>query len=152
MLATREVLAADEQRFVENLGHDQKEFAETIASLQMLVAGFAQHTDIKRCEHVAVEVRKIHKALKDAQHQAQTYNNRERLCGREVTNYDHLNRTLKEFEPFKNLWLTSDEWLKSHKVPFACRVQPTGGQRRWPRVSLTLRRWAAALPCPLRSG
>ncbi|EDQ91509.1 uncharacterized protein MONBRDRAFT_15298, partial [Monosiga brevicollis MX1] len=114
--STYDSLKADEERFIENLHTDTKDFADNINSLQMLVASFGQHTDIGRCEHVAVEARKIHKALKDAQAQAQVYNNRERLSNLQVTNYDHLNRCAKEFEPFKNLWLTTDEWLKSHKI------------------------------------
>lgn len=112
----RQVLAADQDRFIENLGADQKEFAENVASLQMIVAGFASHNDIRKCELVAVEVRKIAKALKESQSQAQVYSNRERLCGLAVTDYDHLNRCVKDFEPFKNLWLTTDDWLKAHKV------------------------------------
>lgn len=120
--ATREVLDSDQERFIENLATDQKEFAENVASLQMIVAGFAQHQDIKKTEHVAVEVRKIAKALKESQEMATKYNNRERLCSLTVTDYDHLARCVKDFEPFKNLWLTTDEWMKSHKVR-----QPKGG-------------------------
>ena len=114
--STKEVLDSDQERFIENLGADQKEFAENIASLQMIVAGFAQHQDIKKTEHVAVEVRKIAKALKESQDMAAKYNNRERLCNLPVTDYEHLHRCVKDFEPFKNLWLTTDEWQKSHKV------------------------------------
>lgn len=116
MDAAHEVMAADENRFKDNLGTDQKSFAERIASLQMIVAGFSQNTDIKRCEAVAVEVRKVAKQLKDAQVDAQTYNNRERLFGQDPTDYEPLNRTVREFEPFKNLWLTTDDWLRSHRL------------------------------------
>jgi dynein heavy chain len=116
MDSARQVLAADEERFIENLGADQKEFSENVASLQMIVAGFASHSDIDKTELVAVEVRKIAKALKESQQQAQTYNNRERLCGLPVTDYEHLNRCVKDFEPFKSLWLTTDDWTKAHKV------------------------------------
>lgn len=115
---TKDVLDADQQRFMDNLEADKKEFAENISSLQMIVAGFAQHQDIKRTEHIAVEVRKIAKALKESQETANKYNNRERLCNLPITNYNHLHRCIKDFEPYKSLWLTTDEWMKSHKVPY----------------------------------
>ena len=43
------------------------------------------------------------------------YNNREALTGNDETNYDNINLTVKEFEPFYNLWTTTDLWRKSHK-------------------------------------
>jgi len=43
------------------------------------------------------------------------YNNRESLTGNDETNYDNINSTVKEFEPFYNLWTTTELWRKSHK-------------------------------------
>lgn len=43
------------------------------------------------------------------------YNNREALTGNDETNYDNINLSVKEFEPFYNLWTTTDLWRKSHK-------------------------------------
>ena len=104
----------------------------------MMVAGMAAYTDISKAHEVANEVRRVHKQLKEAQANAQTYNNRERLFGMPVTNvnivfyfiiahddvtavvfgllqYDKLSRLAKEFEPFKNLWLTTSDWLRWHE-------------------------------------
>jgi dynein heavy chain len=33
-----------------------------------------------------------------------------------VTEYDVLSKCTRDFEPYRNLWLTSDDWLKAHKV------------------------------------
>ena len=52
----------------------------------MLVPGMAAHTDISKAHEVANQVRRIQKDLKDAQTDAQKYNNRERLFGMPVTN------------------------------------------------------------------
>ena len=53
---------------------------------QMMVAGMAAYTDIGKAHEVANEVRRVHKQLKEAQANATTYNNRERLFGMPVTN------------------------------------------------------------------
>ncbi|CAG2240330.1 DNAH [Mytilus edulis] len=81
----------------------------------MVVAGMAAHTDISRAQEIANEVRRINKQLKEAQTLAQTYNNRERLFGQPVTNYDKLGKLVKDFEPFRNLWLTVSDWLRWHE-------------------------------------
>lgn len=43
------------------------------------------------------------------------YNNRESLTGGDETNYDNINLAVKEFEPYYNLWTTTETWRKSHK-------------------------------------
>jgi dynein heavy chain len=43
------------------------------------------------------------------------YNNRESLTGNDETNYDNITATVKEFEPFYNLWTTTEVWRNSHK-------------------------------------
>jgi len=53
---------------------------------QMLVAGMAAHTDLSKAHEVANQIRRIHKDLKDAQNDANKFNNRERLFGLPVTN------------------------------------------------------------------
>ena len=53
---------------------------------------------------------------KKTQADAQTYNTRQRLFNLPLTEYDHLSRTARDFEPYRNLWLTTDDWLKSHKL------------------------------------
>ncbi|CAH3196981.1 unnamed protein product, partial [Porites evermanni] len=112
MEATEASLDADEERFQKNLLADQNTFQDRLDSLNMAVAGFAAHTDISKAHEVANEVRRLTKQLKECQALANTYNNRERLFGLPVTSYDKLGRLVKDFEPFKNMWLTASDWLK----------------------------------------
>lgn len=112
MEATEASLDADEERFQKNLLADQNTFQDRLDSLNMAVAGFAAHTDISKAHEVANEVRRLTKQLKECQTLASTYNNRERLFGLPVTSYDKLGRLIKDFEPFKNMWLTGSDWLK----------------------------------------
>ncbi|MGH0183081.1 UNVERIFIED_CONTAM: hypothetical protein FKN15_013335 [Acipenser sinensis] len=84
-------------------------------SSQMLVAGFSAYTDISRAHEVANEVRRVSKQLKESQQLAQLYNNRERLFGMPVTNYDKLPKLVKDFQPFRDLWTTTSDWLRWHE-------------------------------------
>ncbi|ESO89348.1 hypothetical protein LOTGIDRAFT_210379 [Lottia gigantea] len=108
-------LEADEERFRKLQSSDQTNFEDRMDNLQMVVAGMAAYTDVSKAQEVANEVRRVHKQLKEAQGLASTYNNRERLFGMPTTNYDKLSRLAKDFEPFRNLWLTVADWQKWHE-------------------------------------
>ncbi|XP_070580015.1 dynein axonemal heavy chain 1-like isoform X2 [Ptychodera flava] len=108
-------LEEDQERFMKIQITDQNNFQDRLDTLQMVVAGFAAHTDINKAHEVANEVRRVNKQLKECQNLASMYNNRERLFELPITNYDKLARLMKDFEPFKNLWLTTSDWLKWHE-------------------------------------
>ena len=83
--ATEVSLEADEEHFQKNLLSDQATFQDRLDTLNMVIAGFAAHTDINRAHEIANDVRRIIKQLKECQTLATTYNNRERLFGLPVT-------------------------------------------------------------------
>nr|XP_046240546.1 dynein axonemal heavy chain 1 [Scatophagus argus] len=103
---------------------NQNNFEDQIDSLQILVAGFAGHADIDHAHEVASEVRHTTEHLKECQIMAQTYNTRERLFGIPVTNYNRLQKLIKDFQPFKDLWTTTSDWLCWHESwlndPLSC--------------------------------
>lgn len=78
-------------------------------------SGFTAFSDINQFEEISNNAREIYGKMTWAVEQAKTYNNRENLTGQEETNYDNINLALKDFEPFYNLWTTTDQWRKSHK-------------------------------------
>ncbi|KAK0056678.1 dynein heavy chain 1 axonemal-like isoform X1 [Biomphalaria pfeifferi] len=105
-------LTEDEERFRKLQQSDQTSFEDKLDGLQMAVAGMAGYTEISRAHEVANEMRRINKQLKEAQQYAVIYNNRERLFGLPVTNYDKLAKLVKDFEPFRNLWITVSDWQR----------------------------------------
>ncbi|XP_040889376.1 dynein heavy chain 1, axonemal [Toxotes jaculatrix] len=105
----------DEERFRKIQLASQDSFEENLDSLQMLVAGFAGHSDIDHAHELANEVKRISKQLKECQTMAQTYNTRERLFGLPITNYDRLQKLVKDLQPFKDLWTTISDWLRWHE-------------------------------------
>ncbi|KAK2170975.1 hypothetical protein NP493_1117g00049 [Ridgeia piscesae] len=112
MEQTEAQLEEDEERFRKLQLQDQANFNDRLDTLFMVVAGMAAHNDISKSHEIANEVRRIHKQLKEAQTWSTTYNNRERLFSMPVTNYEKLSKLIKDFEPFKNLWITVSDWLK----------------------------------------
>ena len=76
------------------------------------VARFNRHTDLDRVQEVAADVKHIRRDLNKCVEQAKLFNNREVLFGEEQTEYLKLQATIKEFEPFYQLWTNADDWLK----------------------------------------
>ncbi|XP_048258404.1 dynein axonemal heavy chain 1-like isoform X3 [Haliotis rufescens] len=112
MEQTNQQLDEDEERFRKLQSSDQTNFEDRLDTLQMVVAGMAAHTDISKAHEIANDVRRVHKQLKEAQTLAQTYNTRERLFGMPVSNYDKLTKLVRDFDPFRNLWITVSDWQR----------------------------------------
>ncbi|KAG7477961.1 hypothetical protein MATL_G00075170 [Megalops atlanticus] len=102
----------DEDRFHKIQLLDQNNLQERLDSLQMSVAGFSAYNDLGRTHEVANEVRRVSKQLKEVQNLAQLYNSRERLFGIPVTNYDRLQRLIRDFQPYRDLWTTTSDWMR----------------------------------------
>ncbi|XP_054451580.1 dynein axonemal heavy chain 1 [Pteronotus mesoamericanus] len=102
----------DEEKFHKIQVMDQNNFQEKLEGLQLVIAGFSTHVEIGRAHEIANEVRRVKKQLKDCQQLAMLYNNRERIFGFPITNYDKLSRMVKEFQPYLDLWTTASDWLR----------------------------------------
>ncbi|XP_004676628.1 PREDICTED: dynein heavy chain 1, axonemal [Condylura cristata] len=102
----------DEEKFRKIQLMDQNNFQEKLEGLQLVVAGFSTHVEIARAHEIANEVRRVKKQLKDCQQLALLYNNRERIFGLPITNYDKLSRMVKDFQPYLDLWTTASDWLR----------------------------------------
>ncbi|XP_054992649.1 dynein axonemal heavy chain 1 [Sorex araneus] len=102
----------EEEKFRKIQLMDQNNFQEKLEGLQLVVAGFSMHVDITRAHEIANEARRVKKQLKDCQQLAMLYNNRERIFGLPITNYDKLNRMVKDFQPYLDLWTTASDWMR----------------------------------------
>nr|XP_001915928.3 dynein heavy chain 1, axonemal isoform X2 [Equus caballus] len=102
----------DEEKFHKIQTMDQSNFQEKLEGLQLVVAGFSTHVEIARAHEIANEVRRVKKQLKDCQQLAMLYNNRERIFGLPITNYEKLSRMVKDFQPYLDLWTTASDWLR----------------------------------------
>ncbi|VUZ49154.1 unnamed protein product, partial [Hymenolepis diminuta] len=71
------------------------------------------YTDIGKAHEIANEVRRLHKQLLEAQQSALLFNSRERLFDMPITNFDRITTLLKDFEPFRVMWIAVSDWLKT---------------------------------------
>lgn len=61
-------------------------------------------------------MRRVWKGLKEAQEQGQLLNQRQKLFELPVVPFDAINKLIKEFEPYKSLWITASDWLRSYDM------------------------------------
>ncbi|GAB1605521.1 dynein axonemal heavy chain 1-like isoform X5 [Argonauta hians] len=104
----------DEERFRKLQVLDQANFNEKLDSLAMLAAAMKSYSEVNKAHEFANEARRINKQMRDAQTMSKVYNNRERLFKMPITPYDKLNTMVKEFEPYRSLWMTASDWQRWH--------------------------------------
>ncbi|XP_029908318.1 dynein heavy chain 1, axonemal [Myripristis murdjan] len=119
----------DEEHFHKIHLVNQSTFQDQIESLQLLVAGLTSRTNIDCAHETANEVRCASKQLKECQAQAQTNNNRERLFKIPISNYDHLQKLIKDFQPTRDLWTTTSDWLRWQESWFSCSLSAIDPER-----------------------
>ncbi|XP_025097584.1 dynein heavy chain 1, axonemal-like [Pomacea canaliculata] len=112
MERTNDVLNEDRERFKKLQVSDALNFEERIASAAIVVASMQSHSDIKKGHEIANEMRRVNKNIKECQQLATLYNSRERLFDLPITNYDKVGKLAKDFEPYRNLWITVSDWLR----------------------------------------
>ncbi|XP_041836448.1 dynein heavy chain 1, axonemal isoform X2 [Melanotaenia boesemani] len=102
----------DEERFRKHQLDDDKKFEEQLDLLQNAIAWFEEHLNIDHTHEIANKVSLTSKQLQEYQRMAQTYNTKQHLLGLPVLKYKHLQKVLKDFQPFKDLWIATSDWLR----------------------------------------
>ena len=103
-----------QEKLIAQMYGDQTNFEAEIAQLETTISTLSQYQDINQHEEVAEIVKTLDKKMKDAHSKSKKFANRERLMGLNETDYSRLQQLNKEYEPFFNLWTTSDDWFKNH--------------------------------------
>ena len=107
---TEKILESDQNKYQDEMLEEQESFTETLVVLAQSVESLASHTDLGRLEHVAQEVETLNARLKTAQQSAGQFNSRESLFNLPSTDYSSLKKTVETFDPFYQLWTTSNNW------------------------------------------
>ncbi|PHJ26108.1 dynein heavy chain axonemal protein, partial [Cystoisospora suis] len=113
MAETEGLLDKDRQRFLEDLLSQQNEFEETLQDLEGIVSSFAQYSDMSKLEEISENVQSVNERIDMSVKAAKLYNNRESLFGKSLTDYSRVQKLVKEFEPFSNLWITAADWARN---------------------------------------
>uniref|UniRef100_A0A1Y1N5M7 Dynein heavy chain 1, axonemal n=2 Tax=Photinus pyralis TaxID=7054 RepID=A0A1Y1N5M7_PHOPY len=95
---------------------DESVLQEKIENFTVIVTQLSGQKDFNRVHEIALEIKRLWKAMKEAQEHGQMLNQRQKLFLMPVTPYDTLTKLIKEFEPYRNLWVTASEWLKWHEI------------------------------------
>ena len=103
--------AMSRERFFEEMLNEQERFSRSLNVLEKSVDDFTLFGDLAQVADASDEATAIGDAMAEAEAKATLFNDREDLFNSEVTEYEQLSRVKKNFEPYKNLWVTAAEWL-----------------------------------------
>ena len=109
------MLEEDRQLFQKEMTGQQQQFEKAVAKLDDKVGKFGGHTSLGAIKQVVAEVKEIEKTLKEYEERAKTFNAREALFEQPVTDYEALPVIVKNFEPYRDLWLSAADWQKWQK-------------------------------------
>ena len=94
---------------------EQLTFAKDLKRVAARVKEFSAHTDLAKVQEVSAEAKEIAESLAQLLAQTKSFKSRSILFGVEAEDYEELNKTIKDFEPYQSLWVTADVWIKRKK-------------------------------------
>lgn len=107
---------AIKRRFRDDMLGEQVSFSSTLKELSEEVKALQEFTDINDVTNIAERVKEVETKLNAAQASARLFNSRESLFEQDITDYEDLNRIVKNFEPFLNLWQTTKDWTEKSQI------------------------------------
>lgn len=108
-------LDKEKEKLINQMYGDQTNFKAEISQLETTISSLSQYNEINQSQEVAEIVRNTHEKMKKAHEKAKRFTNRERLMGLNETDYSNLTILKKEYEPYYNLWTTTDDWFTNHR-------------------------------------
>lgn len=110
----RAVVEACREQYLEDMTNEQDRFEKSLHALEAFSNSFVQYQDLSAVAEAAKRAEECHEKIAKADEKAKLFNSRELLFQRaEVTDYEHLAKIKKDFEPYYLLWSTSQAWLTS---------------------------------------
>ncbi|KAK5644094.1 hypothetical protein RI129_007939 [Pyrocoelia pectoralis] len=109
-------LEDDFDKFLKIQMIDESVVQDKIEHFTVVVTQLSGQRDFNKTHEIALEIKRLWKAMKETQEQGQMLNQRQKLFLMPITPYDTLGKLIKEFEPYRNLWVTASEWLKWHEI------------------------------------
>jgi dynein heavy chain len=101
-------------KFLKTMKEEQSTFALTLDILAEEIDTLSKYNSIKQVDEVAEHCQSLDKRIQEATDNAALMCSREILFNAEVTDYSQLSVIKKTYEPYKQLWSTSANWLKTH--------------------------------------
>ncbi|GLV39944.1 Dynein heavy chain at 36C [Carabus blaptoides fortunei] len=114
--ATNEFLIEETQRYFTMQLNDEMDLQDKIEYFTVQVTSLSAQRDYSKTHEIAVDIRRLWKSMKEAQEQGVLLNQRQKLFLVPVIPFEHLTKLIKEFEPYKNLWINASDWLRWHDI------------------------------------
>ena len=115
MVASDALQREKKKSYAGEMDDQQVVYEQTLVALEQEVGQFQGYTDIGRVNMVAQHVKSLNKKIEEAEQAALTFNQREALFERELTEYTKVKDIRKAFEPYRNLWETVSNWLVQYE-------------------------------------
>ncbi|XP_060806154.1 dynein axonemal heavy chain 1-like [Amyelois transitella] len=116
--ATTEFLEEEQEKFWKLHQQDEQTLYDKIDMFTAQCMQLTLQNDFSKVHEIANDIKKAWKGMKDAQDWGRILNQRQKLFGQPVVPFSDLNRLVKEFEPYRNLWVTASDFLKAKEVWF----------------------------------
>lgn len=115
IMGNKEVtLEDDREGFLKDMKAAQEEFDAEAIEIEKVVNTFGQYRDIDKHRKIADKVKEVQAKLNDFGERSRAFNNNEILFNHDATDYSHIRKINKNFEPYYQLWTTANDWLTSH--------------------------------------
>lgn len=111
--ALENLLTDDKKKFIEDLRQNQDLLHEDIDTLNFEVSDFVQKGELDEVMSNAEHVEKLKIRLDDAHQRCLKYRLHENLFNLPQTEYPHLDRLIRSFDPYYKLWTVSAQFLRS---------------------------------------
>ena len=83
--------------------------------LEKKINSFGQHNDIEKVGKIADKCTELKNQIDDMQTRSREFNTKEGLFEQQSTDYRHVQKLAKTFDPYFNLWTTANSWLSNHE-------------------------------------
>ncbi|XP_075982332.1 dynein axonemal heavy chain 1-like [Anticarsia gemmatalis] len=116
--ATTDFLEEEQEKFWKLHQLDEQTLYDRIDMFTAQCMQLTLQNDFAKVHEIANDIKKAWKGMKDSQEWGRVLNQRQKLFQQPVVPFTDLNKLVKEFEPYRNLWVTASEFLKSREVWF----------------------------------
>nr|XP_034195945.1 dynein heavy chain 1, axonemal-like [Osmia lignaria] len=113
---TNERFVEEQDKFYKIQIQDEVLLLERIDTLVGNVSNIGLQTDINRVHETALDVKRVWKGMTDCREMGLLLNERQKLFGMKVVPFEHLHKLMREFEPYRSLWVTASDWLRWYEV------------------------------------
>ncbi|KAJ8728552.1 hypothetical protein PYW07_006248 [Mythimna separata] len=109
-------LEEEQEKFWKLHQQDEQTLYDKIDMFTAQCMTLTLQNDFAKVHEIANDIKKAWKAMRDAQDWGRVLNVRQKLFGQPVVPFMDLNRLVKEFEPYRNLWVTASDFLKAREI------------------------------------